>query len=105
MIGALISGLFNFLLGLVATVIQIVCFPLNAIIEGLLPDFASWISQVSAGITTLLNGLAWPLSLLPVSLLAVFGFCFGLRLIIQSISVSTHTLVKVWNIFQKIKFW
>ena len=105
MIGALISALFNFLLGLVATVIQIVVAPLNALIVAGLPDLAQALVAVGQGIGTLFTIFNWALDLIPPVLLWTFAFCYGIRLAVTTLSISTHTLVKVWNIFQKIKFW
>lgn len=105
MIGALISALFNFLLDLIATVIQLVCLPLNAIITAALPDLSSSITSVTTGINQLLATLPWALSILPLSFLTTMAVCWGIRLVVGNLSISTHTLVKVWNVFQKIKFW
>lgn len=105
MIGGLISALFNFLLGLVATVIQIVVTPLNLLITNALPDLAQGMTAVGQGFQTFFNLFDWVMSLIPVPLLWTFGFCFGIRLVVTNLSISTHALVKVWNVFQKIKFW
>lgn len=105
MIGALISAFFNFLLGLVATVIQLLVAPINALIVSGLPDLAEGLTAVSQGIGTLFSLFNWALDLIPPVLLWTFAFCYGIRLAVTTIAISTHTLVKVWNILQKIKFW
>lgn len=105
MIGALISALFNFMLGLIATVIQIIVSPINALITSSLPNIATGLSTVSTGFSTLFSILPWALSIVPTALLWTFAFCYGLRLVVATLSISTHTLVKVWGVLQKIKFW
>lgn len=105
MIGALISAFFNFLLGLVATVIQLLVAPINALIVSGLPDLAGALSAVGQGVSTLFSIFNWALDLIPPVLLWTFAFCYGIRLAVTTISISTHTLVKVWNILQKVKFW
>lgn len=105
MIGALISGLFNFLLGLLSTVIQIVVTPLNLLISNALPDLAQGLTAVGSGFATLFTLFDWVLSLIPPPLLWVFAFSFTIRLLVTSLSISTHALIKVWNVLQKIKFW
>lgn len=105
MIGALISALFNFILGLIATTIQIVVWPLNSVLSNALPDLSQALVAVSNGFTTLFGIFDWVLDLVPPVLLWTFAFCYGLRLTVTTLSISTHTLVKVWNLFQKIKFW
>lgn len=105
MIGALISALFNFMLGLIATIIQIVVSPINLLITNALPDLGNALSAVSSGFTTLFSIFTWALDLIPPVLLWTFTFCYGLRVVLTTLSISTHTLVKVWNVLQKIKFW
>lgn len=105
MIGWLISSLFNFILGLLATTIQIIVSPLNTLITNALPDLAQGLTAVGNGIGTLFSIFNWALDLIPPVLLWTFAFCYGLRLAVTTISISTHTLVKVWNVLQKLKFW
>lgn len=105
MIGALISALFNFLLDLVATVIQIIVLPVNLLITNALPDLSTSISSVTSGINQLFTTLPWALSILPLTFLNTMAICWGIRLVVGNLSISTKTLVKVWNVFQKIKFW
>jgi len=105
MIGALISALFNFILDLISTIIQLICLPVNLLITNALPDLASAISSVSSGISQLLQTLPWALNILPLSFLTTLAVCWGIKLAVSNISISTHMLVKVWNVFQKIKFW
>lgn len=105
MIGWLISSLFNFILGLLATTVQIIVSPLNTLITNALPDLAQGLTAVGQGIGTLFSIFNWALDLIPPVLLWTFAFCYGLRLAVTTISISTHTLVKVWNVLQKLKFW
>lgn len=105
MIGAIISGLFNFILGLLSTVIQIVVSPLNLLISNALPDLAQGLTAVGNGFSTFFTLFDWVLSLIPPPLLWVFAFCFTIRVLVVSLSISTHALIKVWNVLQKIKFW
>lgn len=105
MIGALISGFFNFILGFVATAIQIIVWPVNQLLTAGLPDIANGITAIGNGFSNLLATLPWALSIIPTSLLWIFTLCWGIRLAVSSLSISTHTLIKVWNVFQKIKFW
>lgn len=105
MIGALISALFNFILGLIATAIQIVVTPLNLLISNALPDLAEGMTAVGQGFSRFFTLFDWVMSLIPPPLLWTFTFCFTIRLVVTHLSISTHVLVKVWNVLQKIKFW
>lgn len=97
--------IFNGIINLLATVIQIVVWPVNAIIVNALPDLTTQINQVSSGINTLFNGMGWSLGLLPPGILGVLTFILTVEIAKHTIYLSTHTLIKVWNVFQKIKFW
>ncbi len=105
MIAGLINAFFNLLLNLVGTIIQLICLPINALISAALPDLSSWITDVGTGFTQLFNSLPWALSILPTSLLVILAFCYSIKLAVSTFSMSTHMLIKVWNVFQKIKFW
>lgn len=97
--------LFNGIINLLATVIQIIVWPVNQIIVNLLPDLSDKLSEVSSGINTLFNGMGWALGLLPPGVLGVLTFILSVEIAKHTIYLSTHTLIKVWNVFQKIKFW
>lgn len=105
MIGNLISALFNFILDLVATAIQLVVLPLNLLISNALPDLTANIATVTSGIQDLMQTIPWALSILPLSFISTLAICWGLKLVVSNISISNHALIKVWNVFQKIKFW
>lgn len=99
------QAIFNGIINLLATVIQIIVWPVNQIIVNLLPDLSAQISQVSDGLNTLFNGMGWALGFLPPGVLVVITFIITVEIAKHTIYVSTHTLIKVWNVFQKIKFW
>lgn len=101
MLNAILTGLLNILAGL----IQIICFIPNRIIEATLPDISQQITQVTDGLSTLFSGIGWALGLLPPGILGVLTFILGVEIAKHTIFISTHTLVKVWNVLQKIKFW
>lgn len=101
----MIQAIFRFLLNLLATVIQIVVWPINAVIETTMPDLSAQINQVNNGISSLFEGIGWALGFLPPGVLAVLLFMITIEIAKHTIFISTHTLVKVWNILQKIKFW
>lgn len=105
MIGALISALFDFILGLVGTIIQIIVLPVNLLIQNTMPDIAQGISTVSTGFSTVFSSMTWAISLVPQVLLWTFTFCYGLRLAVSTLGISTRGLIRIWNVFQKIKFW
>lgn len=99
------KALFNIIINLLATLIQIVCLPLNAAIEGALPDLSSKIVEVTDTINSVFNCISWALSLVPPQIISTLLFIITIEIAKHTIYVSTHTLIKVWNLFQKLKFW
>lgn len=97
--------LFNIIINLMATIIQIVTLPLNIAITSTLPTLSAKISQVISGVPTLFSGIYWATGLLPPGIIDVLLFIFSVEIAKHTIFTSTHTLTKVWHILQKIKFW
>lgn len=101
----MIQAIFKFLLNILATLVQVVVWPINQIIVNALPDLSEKIQQVSNGFNSLFSGIGWALGILPSSVLSVLIFIVSVEIIKHTIFLSTHTLTKIWTILQKIKFW
>lgn len=99
------QALFNIIINLLATIIQIVVWPINQVISTTMPDLTAQINQVNNGLATIFNGIGWALGLLPPGILGVLTFILGIEIAKHTIFISTHTLTKVWNLLQKLKFW
>lgn len=99
------KALFNIILNMLATIIQIICWPLNAIIESTMPDLGSQILGVTNTLNTVFDSITWALGLIPAPVIVVLLFILGIEIAKHTIFVSTHTLIKVWNVLQKLKFW
>lgn len=99
------KALFTGIINLLASVIQIAVWPVNQIIEATLPDISDKIIQVTNVFSTLFDCLTWALGALPAPVIAVLLFVVTVEIAKHTIKISTHTLIKVWNLFQKIKFW
>lgn len=97
--------LFTIIINLMATIIQIIALPINSYITTYLPDISTKLTQVSTTITGMFNGLNWALGLVPDSVVEVLLFIVTVEIAKRTIYVSTHVLLKVWEVFQKIKFW
>ena len=101
----MIQSIFKFLLNILASLVQVVVWPINQIIVNALPDLSEKIQQVSNGFNSLFSGLGWALGMLPSSVLVVLIFIVSVEIIKHSIYLSTHAILKIWTILQKIKFW
>lgn len=99
------KALFNIIINLLATLVQLICFPLNLVISSALPDFSSKIDQVTSVLASVFDNMSWALGLIPPAITEVLLFILLVEVAKHTIYISTHTLIKVWNIIQKIKFW
>lgn len=99
------ATLFNIIINMVASVIQIVCWPINALISATLPSLDSWLATTSNGLVGIVNSMTWAAGLIPPLIKEVLAFIILVEIAIHSIYISTHTLVKVWTVLDKIKFW
>lgn len=99
------KALFSIILNLVASVIQLVCWPVNAVITATLPDISDKILMVSNTLNSMFNSVTWALGAIPASIIEISLFILTVEIAKHTIFMSTHTLIKVWNLMQKIKFW
>lgn len=99
------KALFTGILNLVATVIQLVCWPVNQIIVNALPDLSGKILEVTNTLNSVFDSITWALGLVPPLIIETLLFILTIEIAKHTIFVSTHSLIKVWNLFQKIKFW
>lgn len=101
----MIQLLFNSLIKLLTGLVKILVLPLNLLISTTLPNIATHITTTTNTITQFFTNLAWPLSIVPIGILNTLAFILLIEIAKHTIYISTHALIKMWNIFQKIKFW
>ena len=99
------KALFNIIINMIASVIQIIVWPINQIIVNVMPDVSDKILVVTNTLNTVFNSITWGLGLLPPFLVETLLFIVTIEIAKHTIFMSTHMLIKVWNVFQKIKFW
>lgn len=87
------------------SVIQLICLPLNALFNGIFPDFSGWISSIQEALNTAFSGFSWAISIIPSMMREALLFIFTIELSMLVIMRSTHMTAKVWKILQKLKFW
>lgn len=95
----------SLLINLLATVVQAIMSPFNLIITRALPDVSSKILEVTTGIPRIIGYLNYGLGMVPPGIISVLLFILACEIAKHTIFTSTHVLLKVWNIIQKIKFW
>lgn len=99
------KALFNIIIGLLSTLVQVICFPINAIISGSMPNLSSNITFVATHIPDYFGSIGYALSWLPTIFVNILLFIVSIEIAKYSIYFGTHGILKVWNLFQKIKFW
>lgn len=99
------SALFNVIINLLATVIQIIVWPINEIITATMPDISDKIVYVNNSLSSIFTGIGWALGVLPEFVREVLIFILTIEIAKHTIFTSTHMLEKVWTVLQKIKFW
>lgn len=99
------KALFNIIINMIASVIQIIVWPINQIIVNVMPDVSDKILVVTNTLNTVFDAISWGLGLLPSFLVETLLFIVTVEIAKHTIFTSTHMLIKVWNVFQKIKFW
>lgn len=101
----MVKALFKVILNLLASVIQIIVWPINTLITNTMPDLSSKILLVSNQLNSIFDSITWALGLLPPIVIETLLFIVAIEIAKHTIYISTHTLIKVWNVLQKIKFW
>lgn len=99
------KALFNIILNLLATIVQIVMWPLNEVISVALPDLSSKILEVTNMLGGVFNNMLWALDLVPSAIVTTLLFFITCEIAKHSIYLGTHVIIKLWNLFQKLKFW
>lgn len=99
------KALFNIIINMIGSVIQIIVWPINQIIVNTMPDLSDKVLVVTNTLNTFFDAITWGLGLLPSFLVETLLFIVTIEIAKHTIFVSTHVLIKVWNVFQKIKFW
>lgn len=99
------KALFNIIINMLATIIQIIVWPVNQIISNALPDLSDKITSVTTVFNSVFNSINWAVSILPDVVIESLLFIISVEIVMIAIHKSTHALTKVWNVLQKIKFW
>lgn len=101
----MVQLILNIFLTLVATVVQIVTYPINILLNELFPSFTNTITSVTSTLNTVFNAITWALGLVPSAIIDVLLFIIVVEIAKHTVFLSTHILLRLWNIFQKVKFW
>ena len=99
------KALFNIIFDLLATIVQIVMLPINTIVDNALPDLADKINYLTSNFPTLFQNINWFINILPTYTRSILLFAIEVMIAKYTIYMGSRLIVKVWNLFQKLKFW
>lgn len=97
--------LMNGIIGMLATVLQILVWPINAILTTALPDLSNQLTSVTTVLNSVFDCLSWAMGLIPEPIQVTLVFIFTVEIAKHSIYLGTHAVIKLWNVLQKVKFW
>lgn len=100
-----IENIFDFLMNMLSTVIQLVAYIPNQIIINLLPSLTTKIEEITININTIFDSITWSLSVVPPVVIITLLFILKIEISRHMIYISTYVFVKVWELIKKIKFW
>lgn len=101
----MIQLILNIFLTLVSTVVQIISYPINVLLDEFFPSFTNTIANVTSTLNTVFDAITWGLGIVPSAIINVLLFIIVVEIAKHTIFLSTHILLRLWNIFQKVKFW
>lgn len=101
MIQAFLSTFINIL----ASLIQIILSPINLVITNALPNLSDKILIITNTFASVFDSLSWGLGLLPNSVIITLIFILTCEIGKHAIYLSTHTIIRLWNLIQVLKVW
>lgn len=105
MINALLTGLFNLILTLLATIVQVLMIPINALFSGIFPNFNTQINQIVAAFNQFTSMLYWVISIIPPAVQTIIVLILTVEVALIVVLKSTKLTSKLWSLLQKIKLW
>ena len=101
----MLATVMNFLLNIIGTLVQIILLPINLIVVNALPNLTDKINTVTNSLSSLFSGFSWAIGLLPPTLIATLSFIITIEICKHTIWANSKSIVKIWNLLTKIKFW
>lgn len=96
---------FNFIINSIIHIVQYFTASFNLLFVTYLPDFSQQILNVSTTITSFFNTLSWPLSIIPTGIGNTLILILTIEIARHTIHLSTYAIIRLWNLFRRLKFW
>jgi len=101
----MIEKVFNVIINLLGSLVQLICYPINVAIVKLMPDLSLNIVDITNNIGTLFDSITWGLGLIPGVLKTTLLLIVAMEIVRFNIYISTKGILAVINIVRKLKFW
>ena len=99
------TGLIDIILNILSTVVQLIVLPINLLIVNTLPVLTIKINEVITALNSVFDSITWAIGVVPGPIIVTLLFILSVEIAKYTIYISTHALVKLWLIIQKVKFW
>lgn len=97
--------LFEIMIDLVASVIQLILMIPNSLITQYFPDIADTLTNLTNTLSTIFNGVAWAIGILPQSFITILLLIIGIEIAKFPIGMLLHSLANGFKLLKNIKFW
>ena len=102
----MIKAIINGLLSIITSLVDVFLTPINLLIENLFPDFSNIVNTFNQFVSNYVGGsLSYFFSILPSTFKSILIIWFTFVVGYYSIYYTYTSIIKVFNIIQKIKFW
>ena len=102
----MIKSLLTGILKIIVKVLNIVLLPINLLIENIFPDMTTSIQAFNNFVNTYLGStLTYFFHILPPIFRSILVVWLTFVISYYTVYYTYITLMKIWNIIQKIKFW
>ncbi len=100
------KAIFNVLFKIISAIVNVVLYPINSLVGGLVPDLSNILTSFSETVNIIGgNALDYITHLIPPITLNVVKIYLGFLVTYYTISITVHGILKMWTIIKNIKIW
>lgn len=100
------KAIFTVLFKIIQGILNAILAPINLLVVNLLPDFSSMINTFNTSVSTYIGkGLAYFAYLLPPTTKQLISIYLLFLATYYTVTISVHSIIKIFKIIQRIKFW
>lgn len=100
------KAIFKVFFNIIIMLVNIVLAPINALVEGLFPDFSNLVNSFTEFLNQFFTpALNWFFSILPPNCQTLILLWLIFLVSFITITISVHTIMKVYTIIKNMKIW